>query len=968
VVRIQLTGPSKGILILPQAATHFDLEAAQVNSGFRLTRFLVLCLALASHAVIPWSMAIGQAPGETRFTGQPAATTTPSAVLGVSSKSVAFGTPVTLTATVTGKAGGTVPTGKVTFLDGSSPLATATLNQAGVATTAASALSVGPHSLKFSYAGDSQYGPVTSSPVALTVTKQAQTISFPNLTSPVVYGVGPITLSATASSGLAVGFSATGPATVSGTKLTINGGGQVTVTASQSGNASYAAAPAVSQTVTVTPAKPSLALKSSAASASFGTQITLTATLTAPASKTPSGTVVFNSGTTALGSGVLSGGKAILATSALPAGTDSVTASYNGDTNYAPVVSPAVSETIACAKPTVKLVASPLSASWGSPVTFAVTVTGGAVKPTGSVQLNLGTVAEGAGVLVGGAATFTVTTLPVGTDTLTASYGGDANYSAAVSTAVSVSVSKAAQGIAFKNATVTYTLHTAPMTLTASATSQLPVTFSVSDTTSGNASLSPVSYSGDTATATLTITGLGTVTVTASQAGDANFAAAPNVQKTILVVPPTPNITIWPSAWTAPLGSSMGFRSTVFGSGPTPTGTITFTSKSALGTVNLDSQGTATLTTKKAPAGTYEVHANYSGDSYYAAASSTPVTITVASSPVCPSQLQIGVVSPSTYVCMATEPVTWSVDNTALATIDSSTGVLTPNTTKTGILHVTATPANTAHKPSTLTVPVVDWIIYNGYVTPNGSSLPYIFRANSDGSSSVQIVEPTAYLPVWFPDHLMFIVEPNNISTWRYDIYKTDGTLSGTNKVAELNIPSLGQMYTPSVSPDGQSMVFAGWDTAVTHEQGTYLVNLDGSGLQLLSHENPCIGGCMGIWSARFSHDGQRIVYDHIAQSQWMVFTMNSDGSNQQPLYAGSGGAFSADDTSIFFTGLDLGVYSINAEGAPGAPVQLVSKGFYPVPSPNGTSIVFGTGTDIWTASKDGSKQKKILSGSEADW
>jgi len=916
-------------------------------------------------------MAKAQTPGATRFAGQASGTTTPSAVLALSSNSVAYSTPLTLTATVTDKSGGAVPTGKVTFLDGSSQLATATLNPAGITSTVASALSVGSHSLKFTYAGDSHHGSATSASVTVTVTKQAQTISFPSPTSPVFYGLSPITLSATASSGLAVAFSATGPATVSGTRLTINGAGTVTVTATQSGNANWAPAPPVSHTVVVSPATPSLALKSSAASASFGKQITLTATLTVAASAKPTGTVVFYSGTVALASAALSGGKAILATSALPAGNDSVTASYSGDTNYAPVVSPPVSETIAQATPTVNLVASPSKSSWGSTVTFTVTVTGGAVKPTGSVALNFGTVPEATGVLVGGSASFTVTTLPVGTDTLTVSYGGDANYRSAVSSAVSVPVSKAAQGVFFQDATVTYALHTAPMTLTASATSHLPVTFSVSDTASGNASLSPVNYSEDTATVTLTITGLGTVTVTASQPGDANYAAAWSPKKTILVVQPTPSIALWPSAWTAPLGSSMGFRSTVFGSGPTPTGSVTFTANSALGTVNLDANGVATLATKKAPSGTYAVQAKYSGDSYYAAASSTPVVITVASAPVCPSQLQIGVVSPSTYVCMATEPVTWSVDNNALATIDASTGVLTPNATKTGTLHVTAMPSNTAHKASTLAVPVVDWIIYNSYLTTNGSNLPYVFRTNSDGSNRVQLIQAAASLPVWFPDHLMLIVAPQDSvnGTWPYDIYKSDGTLTGTAKVAELFItsPSLGQTYTPNVSPDAQSMVFAGWD-AVTREQGTYLVNLDGSGLQLLSHENPCIGGCMGIWSARFSHDGHRIVYDHIAQNQWMVFTMNSDGTNQQPLHAGSSGSFSADDTSILFMGLDLAVYTINAQGAPGVPVQLAKFGYNPVPSPNGKMFAFQPGQEIWTANADGSNQKKIQSGNEADW
>jgi len=78
----------------------------------------------------------------------------------------------------------------------------------------------------------------------------AQTISFGPLPN-VTYGVGPVTLTATASSGLPVSYSVTGPGSVTGSTLTITGVGTVTVTASQAGNASYAPATPVSQAFTV---------------------------------------------------------------------------------------------------------------------------------------------------------------------------------------------------------------------------------------------------------------------------------------------------------------------------------------------------------------------------------------------------------------------------------------------------------------------------------------------------------------------------------------------------------------------------------------------------------------------------------------------------------------------------------------------------------------------------------------------
>jgi len=77
-----------------------------------------------------------------------------------------------------------------------------------------------------------------------------QSITFGALLN-VTYGVSPITLTATASSTLPVSYTVTGPATVTGSILSITGAGLVTVTANQAGNSNFAAAPAVSQSFTV---------------------------------------------------------------------------------------------------------------------------------------------------------------------------------------------------------------------------------------------------------------------------------------------------------------------------------------------------------------------------------------------------------------------------------------------------------------------------------------------------------------------------------------------------------------------------------------------------------------------------------------------------------------------------------------------------------------------------------------------
>jgi hypothetical protein len=86
---------------------------------------------------------------------------------------------------------------------------------------------------------------------SFTVSPGNQTITFPSPGNQ-TYGVGPIALGATASSGLMVSYSVTsGPATVSSNVFTITGAGSVTVQASQSGDANWNAATPVNQTISV---------------------------------------------------------------------------------------------------------------------------------------------------------------------------------------------------------------------------------------------------------------------------------------------------------------------------------------------------------------------------------------------------------------------------------------------------------------------------------------------------------------------------------------------------------------------------------------------------------------------------------------------------------------------------------------------------------------------------------------------
>ena len=74
------------------------------------------------------------------------------------------GQSVTFTATVAAKEPGSgVPTGTVTFKDGSKILGTGVLNASGQATYTTNSLSVGTHSITTVYSGDGNFGSSTSS-------------------------------------------------------------------------------------------------------------------------------------------------------------------------------------------------------------------------------------------------------------------------------------------------------------------------------------------------------------------------------------------------------------------------------------------------------------------------------------------------------------------------------------------------------------------------------------------------------------------------------------------------------------------------------------------------------------------------------------------------------------------------------------------------------------------------------------
>jgi hypothetical protein len=152
------------------------------------------------------------------------------------------------------------------------------------------------------------------------------------------------------------------------------------------------------------------------------------------------GTVTFFEGTNLLGTVTLdSMSNASLMNSSLQVGTYTITAMYSGDGNFAPSTSPATRLDVVpvgqlTATTTTVTSSAPNGADFGTTVTFTAVVTAGfGNPPTGTVTFMDGTTELGTGMLSNGRATFSTSSLTVGTHSITGVYSGDSTFSGSTS-------------------------------------------------------------------------------------------------------------------------------------------------------------------------------------------------------------------------------------------------------------------------------------------------------------------------------------------------------------------------------------------------------------------------------------------------------------------------------------------------------------------------------------------------------
>jgi len=388
---------------------------------------------------------------------------------------------------------------------------------------------------------------------------------------------------------------------------------------------------------------------------------------------TPTGTVQFTTGGSAsTGAGAIPGcasmplvdGRATCSVTYDTAGSQSITASYTGDSEFAGSADSLV-QAVNQGATTTSLSSSDNPSSPGEQVTYTAAVKGpkGVGAPTGTVAFTTtGSAGTGAGVisgcesvpLAGGVATCMITYSATGSQGIEASYGGDANFAASSSPSLTQTVAAAATTLQLTSSAdpsalgkrVTYT---AAVTASSGGTPQGTVSFATSGSASTGAGPIPGCASvrlsaGGQAKCTVTYTSAGSPQISAAYTGVGGFAGSSgSLIQTVNQGATTTTLSTSddPSSPGEQVSYTAAVNAKAAGAG-TPTGTVEFsTSGSATTGAGAISgcesvplvDGIATCTVTYSATGSQKITASYSGDRNFLASGSPSLTQTVAAAP-----------------------------------------------------------------------------------------------------------------------------------------------------------------------------------------------------------------------------------------------------------------------------------------------------------------------------------------------
>ena len=167
--------------------------------------------------------------------------------------------------------------------------------------------------------------------------------------------------------------------------------------------------------------------------------------------------------------------------------------------------------------------------AFGTPVTFTATVTSAAGSPTGNVTFKARRSILGTGTLSGGTASYTTqpTQLAVGTDSITAVYGGDSIHAASTSPVLTRTVTQAPTTAVLSSAPNPSTMNqSVSLTATVAAPPGLPVPTGKVQFTSGKMVLGTATLNSGTATLNTMFTRGGSFTLKATYQGGGDYQSS----------------------------------------------------------------------------------------------------------------------------------------------------------------------------------------------------------------------------------------------------------------------------------------------------------------------------------------------------------------------------------------------------------------------------------------------------------
>jgi hypothetical protein len=588
---------------------------------------------------------------------------------------------VTFTATFSGPVTPVTPTGTVTFYANSNAICTgmtvSTSNGVTAAACTVSWMAPNTYSVTASYSGDSNFYPVSPGALSYPVSKVTTTLSLSSSLNPSTFNT-----SVTFTAQLSGSFSPNAPqgsinfmnggtpicsnVTLSNTQSATcttstlpNGTDQIVATYSGDSNFAAATSPTIAQNVgtivtVIVSAQPS--------SSTVNTSVTFTATLQGLLSSLPpaQGTISFNvgsaTGTSICSAVTVSNGGATCTTSSLPGGSDTIYATYSGDTYYRENSPGTATVSVSKFAPSLALTASPNSSTVNTSVTFTATLTGTftPLAPTGSVNFTIGSV-NGSALCAGAnlissngqmVASCTTSLLPAGSDSIFAVYSGDGDFATATAPTLPINVNAFATSFSLGAAVLPPAVNS---TVTIAATIQnvagLPVqpNGTVAFTLNGNpiSGCSADTLGGigqDAAACQVGYLTAGQYMIGATYANDNNFAVTPaSTTLTVAQLSPTLTLQASPSSSTS-MNQAVTFTATFTGVTLTPNApsqNVTFwagtnTIKCANPGDGVVNSGVATCTTSSLAANMYSVTATYPGDTNFTKATSGALSYTVA--------------------------------------------------------------------------------------------------------------------------------------------------------------------------------------------------------------------------------------------------------------------------------------------------------------------------------------------------